>query len=333
MPDREIGDQMPSKQRTHHIPSDTLKALRQLCAQIPTFHFLLVDILQVRLIIDTNIVISELLELAKPHRSRIFRTALQELVENGTVIAYVPNQQKEEIARCWPAAAAENGIHADCAERLWRDYQKDLRFCDVPVSEREQPVRDANDLPLIDLAVLIGAHGIASKDHDIVAMGGRAVSIDFLLSLRDYSRHKVVEVTVQIGSTVVTVAALGTIALAFMAIRGVLAGIMRLPGPLQLLLVVGILWAVANDKRRAALMALVKSRWERIAPAITEPLGKVSADMARVRPLVQRAFAEIDKQLGAQTPKPLRIHIRAVLAGAMVPLTVRDIEQRVRIAG
>ncbi len=315
------------------VPSDTLKDLRQLCAQIPAFHSLLAGILQVRLIIDTNIVISDLLELAKPHRTPTFRTALQELLDSETVVAYVPNQQKEEIARRWPTVASEHGIHADHAERLWQSYRRDLRFCEVSVSERDGPVRDPSDLPFLDLAVLIGAHGIASKDHDIAAMGGRVVSIDFLLTLRDYSRHKAIEVTVQVGSIVVTVAALGTIVLAFMAIRGVLAGIMRLPGPLQLLLMAGILWAMANDKRRAALVALVTSGWERIAPAIAEPLGKASADMAQTGPLVQRAFREIDKHLGAQTPKPLRIHIRAVLAGEVSPLTVRDIEWRVRVAG
>ena len=242
-----------SRQESYFIASDQLKELRELCVLWTGLRPLLSGLAQMRFVLDTNIVVSDLLELAKPHKVANYRTALQELMASATVIAYAPNYLKKEMDQRWPGIAADKGISSEAATQLWEDYQSGLRFCEVVVDERRahSQAQDPNDWSFLVLAEQIGAHAIVSKDHDISAMGCQAVTIDFCVILRDYARHKTVEVAIQIGSVVLISAAIGTIVLAVKVIQMVLTGIMRLPPLLQLVIVVGIIWALADDSNRS----------------------------------------------------------------------------------
>ena len=296
---------------------------------------LLSGLAQMRFVLDTNIVISDLLELAKPHEVANYRTALQELTASATIIAYAPNYLKTEMAKRWPGIAADKGISSEMATKLWEDYQSGLRFCEVVIDERRahSRVQDPNDRSFLILAEQIGAHAIVSKDRDISAMGGQAVTIDFCVILRNYARHKTVEVAIQIGSIVLTSAAIGTIVLAAKVIQMVLASIMRLPPLLQLVIVAGVIWALADDKRRTALLAMVGLWWSGLSQTIADPMSRVFDDFTKAAPLVRQTSQQVDKKLEVRKRVALRTLIRATLTGEPSSLSVREIERRVRMAG
>ena len=66
------------------IPSDYLRDFRTLAALREPLRLAIGNILQIRLVIDTNMVISDLLQLAKPRSVLNYRTALQELMASET---------------------------------------------------------------------------------------------------------------------------------------------------------------------------------------------------------------------------------------------------------
>lgn len=335
LPIETIHKMATSKQEPYFIASDQLKKMRELCVLWAGLRPLLSGLAQMRFVLDTNIVISDLLELAKPHKVANYRTALQELMASATVIAYAPNYLKKEMDQRWPGVAADKGISSEVAAQLWEDYQSGLRFCEVVVDERRAhfKAQDPKDWPFLVLAEHIGAHAIVSKDRDISAMGGQAVTIDFCVILRDYSRHKTVEVAIQIGSVVLTSAAIGTIVLVVKVIQMVLAGIMRLPPLLQLIIVVGTIWALADDKRRTALVAMVRLWWSGLAQTLADPISRAFDNFGEAAALALKTSRHVDEKLGVRKRVALRILIRATLTGEPSSLSVREIERRVRMAG
>ena len=321
--------------QSYCLSSDLLKDLREWCTLWAGLRPLLSGLAQIRFVLDTNIVISDLLELAKPHEEANYRTALQELMASGIVIAYAPNQLKAEMARRWPEIAEHKGIPVEVATQLWGGYQNGLRFCEVLVDERRAHsyAQDPDDWPFLILAEQIGAHAIVTKDRDVSAMGGQVVTIDFCVVLRNYARHKTLEVAVQVGSVFLTSAAINVVVLAIKAIQTVLASMRRLPPLLQLVIVVGLIWALADGKRRAELVAAATLWLSGLRETLADPINRVFNDFGKAAPLVRQTSRQIDEKLRARKRVALRTFIRAALAGEPSSLSAREIEHRVRMAG
>lgn len=322
-----------SKPTFPYLPSDHLKELRTITVLWSALRSVVGPILQIRLVLDTNMVIGDLLRLAKPHASPNYRTALQELMASETVICYAPEHLKIEMGRRWPRVAAKNHISPELAATLWAHYAAQLRFCPVSLeSVNHRNVQDPADLPFIALAARIGAQ-IYSRDRDIPAMGGHVLTMDCLFSLQTYARHKVVEVTIQVGGMAVASGTLGALILTFKAVRAALSGFMRLPAEARILILLCFLWAVGNEGRRKTIAATI----QRIVSGITETLGPplrdVLGDLAEVTPLVRAAARRIEGGLQKSGRLPLRVLLRAVLAGETSSLNLREIDIRVRAAG
>ncbi len=318
---------------TSAIAGDVLVPWRRLVALHEPLHPLLGGLLQLRVVLDTNCVISDLLAIAKPHRNPDYRTRLQDLMASGTMVPYAPHELKGEIERHWPVVAAQKGIAPEVATRIWQDYQKGLRFCAVVIDQRQSSTaRDPDDLPFIALAAQIGAHGIVSRDHDIPAMGGHVITVDLCVMLRDYTQHKAVEVTIQFGGVVLTTVTLGALIAALRAIPMVITGFMRLPLWLRLMILLGVLWAARDEQRRARLVMMMRSWWAGLSETLAGPLWEALGEMADAGALALQKAHQIEQALGKQKRVPLQVVIRAVLMGE-ASLSVREIELRVREAG
>lgn len=315
------------------VPGDVLAPWRRLVALHEPLRPLLSGLLQLRFVLDTNSVISDLLTIAKPHRNQNYRTRLQDLAASGTIVPYAPNELKGEIERHWPVVAAKNGIATEIAVRAWQEYQKGLWFCAVVIDPRQSSAaRDPDDLPFIALAAQIGAHGIVSRDHDIPAMGGHVITVDLCVMLRDYTQHKAVEVTIQCGGAVLTAVTLSTLIAAAQVIQLVIKGFMRLPPWLQLMILLGVLWAARDKQRRATFMRLMRSWGMALTETLEGPLREALGEMADAGALALQKAHQIEQTLGKQKRAPLRIVIHAILVGKM-SLSVQEIELRVREAG
>lgn len=240
-----------------HFPSDHLKELRTLSVLWAAMRPVIGNILQIRLVIDTNMVIAELLQRAKPHRVPTYRTALQELMASETIICYAPQQLQGEIEQHWLEVAEKNGITPEAAETLWVDFATHLRFCLVNLDSADlRGVPDPADLPFTMLAARIGAQ-IYSRDPHIAAMGGHVVTMDCVFRLRDYARYKTIEVAIQMGGAVVVSGTLGALVLAFKALKAALSIFKRLPPGAKALIFLGLVgaWQMNAAERRSWLVA------------------------------------------------------------------------------
>jgi len=316
-----------------HFPSDHLKELRTLSVLWEALRPVIGTILQIRLVVDTNMVISELLQLAKPRRVPNYRTALQELMASETIICYAPQQLKGEMEQHWLDVARNKGIAPEAAEALWDDYAAHLRFCAVSLESTDlSGVPDPADLSFTMLAARIGAQ-IYSRDPHIAAMGGHVVTMDCVFRLRDYARYKTIEVAIQMGGAVVVSGTLGVLVLTFKALKAALSVFTRLPPGAKVLILLGFVWALADEGRRKAIMAA----WEKVTSSLTETLGppikEASSELAKVKPLAANALRQVDRETRRYKKLPLRILLRAALEGEGPSLSLREIETRIRVAG
>ncbi|MHB1609919.1 MAG: PIN domain-containing protein [Acidiferrobacter thiooxydans] len=315
------------------IPSDYLRDFRTLAALREPLRLAIGNILQIRLVIDTNMVISDLLQLAKPRSVLNYRTALQELMASETIVCYAPEHLKGEIENHWLEEAEKKGIAPEAAEALWKSYAGHLRFCPVSLDAADSHgVLDPADLPFTMLASRIGAH-IYSRDPHILAMGGHVVTMDCVFHLRDYARYKTVEVAIQIGGVVVASGTIGALVLAFQAVKAVLSIFMRLPPGAKLLILLGLVWVMADEGRRKTLMASGQNMVHGLTETLGLPLKEAFGELTKIKPLVSDALRQIDREIRQDKRLPLRVLIRAALEGEASSLSVHEIEARIRAAG
>ncbi len=158
-----------------NIHSDHLHGFRELLAFYPTLVGLFGFLPQLRLVIDSNIVLSELIWLVTKRRNPTARTALQEVIASGTIVAFAPEKLREEIKKHIKTIATDKGISEELLYTEWQNYEKYLHFCPVDALEENDnlPKRDPADLPFIYLYSRVGASAIVSWDKDIQRWGRR----------------------------------------------------------------------------------------------------------------------------------------------------------------
>jgi hypothetical protein len=69
------------------FPSDSLVGMRHLLASVPVLCALLREVVQVRLVMDANIVQQEIRWRSAGRRNRVARSSLQEAIDSGVVVA------------------------------------------------------------------------------------------------------------------------------------------------------------------------------------------------------------------------------------------------------
>ena len=83
----------------HSIKSDDLSNLRSLLDKYGAFLSSIAPIFQLKVIVDANVIIGDLIWLTKHRKKRNARTALQELIEAETVIAHAPTILEVEVKK------------------------------------------------------------------------------------------------------------------------------------------------------------------------------------------------------------------------------------------
>ena len=107
-----------------NIPSDNLALLRGLMAAMG-----IVGVVhQVRIVVDSNRVLRDLRWLLGGRRDPSARSALQDAMASGTVVAHAPNALMDEVGEHIPELAQELGIEESRVWWEWEDYQKALHF-------------------------------------------------------------------------------------------------------------------------------------------------------------------------------------------------------------
>lgn len=157
-----------------------------------------IDVFQVDVILDANVVIRDLLWLARKRTNPTARTELMEVMDCEVVRAHAPYFLIREINLHLPQLAEEHAIDLKALRTLWQHYRKRIRFVAVGGPAKEAVNGDPKDAPYLRLQRKL-SYPIASEDSDIARMGGTVVRIQIFGALRAYSRQAAVEYQLKVS--------------------------------------------------------------------------------------------------------------------------------------
>ena len=242
------------------IRSDGLTKLRDFFEKCGACRESIPPIFQLEVIVDANIIISDLIWLVKGRRDKHARTKLQELIDSETILACAPSILKVEVTKHLSRIAKKEGIAIQDLEAEWQEYAKKIVFEDLPyqLPNLTTDDRDPNDLPYITLQHWTGAR-IYTKDKDISAMGGVTVGHTVIAHLHDYSRHAAIEYTIKYQGVVIAVLSEKLVKLLFSFIESLAISAKKLPSWVWFLacgvLIVGLL----NSTSRKLIVTWISS--------------------------------------------------------------------------
>lgn len=253
----------------YFVPSDKLRELKQLLSDSPVFKQVLAEIAEFRVVLDTSVVLAEIIWLARHEEAASLRTGLLEVMEAGTAVVYAPPRLEEEVEKHLPRISLECGISTEALRIQWAKYKPHLRVLEPLLETRNinQPAIDPNDLDFLAIADKIAAHGILSRDSDIRRMGGTQLGLDFVLCVRDYSRAAAIDVHLRCCGMSLGVVAVSVVYAVISGIRALLEGFSRLPPPIKVLLIVAAIILVVHPGSRARLAQFFREMGNRISEA------------------------------------------------------------------
>lgn len=186
-----VADRPAVEQFVHSIRSDDLPHFAGFLQRIAVFRNQ-VAVYRLDLILDANVVIRDLLWLARKRTNPVARTELMELMDCEVVRAHAPYYLSREIRANLPEVAEEHGVPLGTLQGLWKEYRKRIRLVPVGGPAKGKGLRDPKDAPYLRLQKKL-AYPIASEDPDLPAMGANVVRIQIFAPLRAYSRNAAIE--------------------------------------------------------------------------------------------------------------------------------------------
>lgn len=217
---------------------------------------------------DANVILGDIRWLAFKRKNDRARTSLLETIAAGTVDVYVPPSLFEEVEEHIDRFAREEGLDKEAMLIQWREYQTKLTVCEPDsevVRELQQKEGDPDDAFYVALAAMIGAPGVVSNDRDIEQLGGNRISVECIVSLRDYSRAAAIEchikcMGVSLGKVAV-VAIFGLIA----GVKSLVAGIGKAPNWVKVVMLLVALYCIFNPEAREKILRLARTAFAGMA--------------------------------------------------------------------
>jgi predicted nucleic acid-binding protein len=291
------------------IQSDSLKQLRPYYGENGPLANL-ASVFQLNLILDANVVISELRWAVAKRKSEMARSELLEVLEVETVVAYAPTFLEAEVTlHIAETLVGEQGLDESALLAHWQRVRALIRFVDVGgVPPVEEGHLDPKDVPYLRLQERIAAH-ILTRDKDIEAMGGTVVPISILGALRAYSRTSVVQFSLEVGGSTlgsVTLVTLTHLAKStFSATRKLGAAIPREVWLCAFALGCLILAFPSARKAIGSVFADAVSRFAPVTGASWQAMGAVTAEYRTRRLATEQALAIVKLVLQSSAPEVL----------------------------
>jgi hypothetical protein len=262
------------------VKSDWLPQLQELASQIPAFAPFLEDYVQLRLVIDANMVHEELQWRLGSRRDPDSRSALHECAIARVVILFAPDHLESEIQEHLPRIAERCGADTTAAAREWHSFRQLLHWYkpqSLELPNRTQ-VTDEDDLPYIAAWRELGADAIYSRDKHIEEMKAPTIRVA-LAPLRSYARGTTVRLAVQIGSVFTVTIGVEAVQAAVMMIGKAFRAFGKLPPFLQLAIVGGLAYVIYDPKMRTRFAKLLEVIRRMAAPAV-EVLNRLAHQLS-----------------------------------------------------
>jgi predicted nucleic acid-binding protein len=309
---------------------EALNTFREFVAEYPILSTI-THLYRVRLVLDANVVLADLLWLARRKKPDA-RTGLQEVLAAGTVVAYAPPQLETEVLRHLPRIAKKSKVSIEVLQTEWLAYRAQIRFRTPAGGELPPHVQDPDDLPYLHLRAEIGAPAIYTEDSDVGAMHAPVVGAEIIVALRDYSRAASVEVSIKMGGAVVAVASGAVLVKLWEWTKAFFSGFGMLPTWIKWLLASAAVAAVIHPAGRTWLRQLTRGLPDGVGGTL-KVLGPIvlqameAAEQSRKASAV--ALQRVHGTLAAPTPQPAWAHAMRTCLEEGSPLSVDEICRRV----
>ncbi len=269
---------------TENIRSDTLYNLRQIIEHYSQLDKYIGSIFQLRLVIDSNAVISDLLWMVK-RKKEDNKTAIIEVIQAGTLIAYAPNQLINEIEEHLPKIAKKKKISLEKMKVEWLAYQNYLEFVEIDEDKLAayEDSADPKDAPFVILSEMLNVVGVMSDDPHIEQLGGKRIHLDIRLSLRDYSRSAAIAFSLRIGGVVCSHISIGILLAMGKGIKTIAQAIFNLPEKIRIILFFALIFVFLMPSVRVKVLSYLQSVkglqgdiWEKVGPVVTDLIIEAS---------------------------------------------------------
>lgn len=285
------------------VRSERLNQLREVVDSWETFKPLLGVAARFTLVVDTNVVLGDILWLVAERRDPTAKTQLMETIEAGTLEVYVPPALIAEVEEKIPLLAEDKGLDVELMHAEWCAYRDKLKIAD-PDDEKLQVLRggvDPDDADFIALAQTLMAAGVFSKDKHIGMMGGNTISIDCIAHLRDYSRASAVELNIKVNGIVLSIAGLAVLKSVLEGGKALARCVGAAPDWVKAALLVALAYAAFNPKAREAVASLLNAAFSnlrdatpRVLSLIAEASALASEHRGKAQAHLEKALAELD---------------------------------------
>lgn len=281
----------------YSVRSDKLKELRALIKTWKDFEKVIGGAVQFRIVVDTNVVLGHIRWLAFKRKNETARTSMMEAIEAGTIDVYVPPSLFDEVEEHIDRIAEEEGQDREAMLAHRRHYQTKLKVCE-PDNNKVQRLQggvDPDDAFFVALAETVAAQGIVSNDHHIEKMGGNRISVDCIVSLRDYSRATAIELNIKCMGVMLGWTSIAAVRGMFAAIKALMDGISKAPDWLKLALLAGGAFCVLHPGAREVIVRGLKA----VLAGIEEATPALISHLAKAATLAEQNKGEAQTHLSA----------------------------------
>jgi len=308
------------------FPSDSLARWHDFFASHPHLRVSFTELAQVPLVVDASAVLAELRWIVRRRRSAPVRSALEELVAAGTVVAYAPPWLEDEVNEKLPVISKRERLSLESLRAAWAQYRSAIRFYE-PSGKGARGAADPKDVPYSELAHELGGIAVYTRDHHLRAMGAHVIGVDQLRLLRDFARAASPGLTLKVGGALLLLMIAGpTVALAKFGVR-LLA---RLPTALKVSLALAAAWVVLDPRGRAFIRRAAAS--PKLKP-MKELFARYFEELGESQVTVMNRWNAVKPSLPTRHRQPLIAHARAVCVASSAPVSERGIEAAVKKAG
>lgn len=289
-----------------------------------------------RLVLDANIAIRDVRWMVKTRKNSDARSALQEVIASGTIVAFAPSFLNDEVEARLADVAAREEIPLHLLMAAWMEYRQSIRFYEVarPTSAIVVDGRDSKDTPYIEVYTQLAADAILTEDPHLANMGARTIKLGIVLSMRDYARAASIELTLKwhgIALVTLGVAMFGELA---KVVRSGIEASKRMPRELQVVIALAVLCALLHKPTRDLLLGALEKGWDALVKTAGVSLPVLHQLMIETRSANAKAnsswkLAGLQKQ-SRQVPLKTQALAICVAAGSAIS-TRRIVEELGRL--
>jgi len=318
------------------FPSDLLPAFRNLLQSVPALAPLAREMIQIRVVLDANIVQEEIRWLVK-RRNPTARSALQEAIDSGIVTPLAPMFLEAEIEEHIEEISRDARRPSEEVRERWHNVRSRLHlYTAARVCEGAAAAIDPDDVPYKVACDELGADAVYSHDAHFQTMNVPLISGSPNLALRDYARSTSVVMGISFGSGLILTISFASLRGVYLMIEKLLAGFCNLPTWAKIVVAAAMAAAVTHPKSRAKLAeawGCVRDAVGAITPGLLDAIGTVAVQFLESH---QNA-TQIRSELQSALPRPRRRsavqHARSICLVSKEPLSITEIESRMRTGG